>query len=159
MVVKPEYQLREIAMDSLPVSLRHHRVQADSIRSASEGRVSWEPIRSLWFFCMAVGATVGGALAFSWAGVGVFLLSTAIVLLMGHSLGMHRKLIHNSYDCPKWLEYLLVYCGVLVGLNGPLGMIRAHELRDYAQRLPTCHDFLRHRSSYLKDLGGSSTAS
>jgi stearoyl-CoA desaturase (delta-9 desaturase) len=83
--------------------------------------------------------------------VAVFLVSTVAVLLFGHSLGMHRKLIHNSYGCPKWLEYLLVYCGVLVGMNGPLGMIRAHELRDYAQRLPDCHDYLRHGRSMPVD--------
>ena len=41
--------------------------------------------------------------------------------------------------------------GVQVGLAGPLGLMRAHELRDYAQRLPTCHDFLRHGSSFWKD--------
>src|SRR6185369_9429488 len=27
---------------------------------------------------------------------------------------------------------------------GPLGLLRTHDLRDYAQRLPTCHDFLTH---------------
>jgi stearoyl-CoA desaturase (delta-9 desaturase) len=37
-----------------------------------------------------------------------------------------------------------VYCGVHVGLAGPLGLIRQHDLRDFAQRLPRCHDFLRH---------------
>ena len=138
-------------MNSLPASLKHHRVRSDSIRNASEGRVLWEPVRSIWFASMTLGAAAGGTLAFSWSGVALFLISTAVVLLLGHSLGMHRKLIHGSYDCPLWLEYLLVYCGVLVGLNGPLGMIRAHELRDYAQRLPTCHDFLRHQSPLLKD--------
>ena len=81
----------------------------------------------------------------------MFFIATGAVLLFGHSLGSHRKLIHNSYQCPKWLEYVLVYMGVQVGLAGPLGLMRAHELRDYAQRLPTCHDFLRHGSSFWKD--------
>jgi sn-1 stearoyl-lipid 9-desaturase len=131
-------------MNPLPESLKDHRVRSAPQLSVSQGKVTWEPVRSLWFIAMALGAVVGGALNFRWSGLAVFLGSTATVLLFGHSLGMHRKLIHNSYDCPRWLEYLLVYCGVLVGLNGPLGMIRAHELRDYAQRLPDCHDYLRH---------------
>ncbi|HEX4300991.1 MAG TPA: fatty acid desaturase, partial [Gammaproteobacteria bacterium] len=80
----------------------------------------------------------------------LFLVSTAWVLLFGHSLGSHRKLIHDSFQCPKPLEYFLVYCGVQVGLAGPLGLLRQHELRDYAQRLPACHDYLRHgRSPWL----------
>ncbi|KAF1719992.1 acyl-CoA desaturase [Pseudoxanthomonas wuyuanensis] len=138
-------------MDALPASLGNHRVQHADIRSVSDGHVRWEPVRSLWFLAMLLGASVGGASTFSWDGLALFALSTAAVLLLGHSLGMHRKLIHGSYDCPRWLEYLLVYCGVLVGLNGPLGMIRAHDLRDYAQRLPVCHDFLRHRQPLLQD--------
>ena len=38
-----------------------------------------------------------------------------------------------------------------VGLAGPLGLLRQHELRDYAQRLPNCHDYLRHGSSFWRD--------
>jgi hypothetical protein len=38
-------------------------------------------------------------------------ISTAVVLLFGHSLGGHRKLVHNSFQCPKWLEYSLAYLG------------------------------------------------
>ena len=64
---------------------------------------------------------VGGALTISPASLALFVITTAAVLLLGHSLGNHRKLVHNSFRCGKWLEYLLVYCGVQVGLAGPLG--------------------------------------
>ncbi|WP_205757567.1 acyl-CoA desaturase [Lysobacter enzymogenes] len=141
---------------AIPASLSAHRVRsqarlADSVRSVSDGLVAWEPVRSLWFAAMAAGATVGGALTFSWGAFALFLVSTAAVLLLGHSLGMHRKLIHDSFACPKWLEYLLVYCGVQVGLAGPLALVRTHDLRDYAQRLPHCHDYLAHRRGLLQD--------
>ncbi len=126
-------------------SLRSHRARASALTDALEGRVVWEPIRSLWFSCLALAAIIGGALTFSWSAFILFAVSTALVLLLGHSVGMHRKLIHNSFQCSKPLEYFLVYCGVLVGLAGPLGLLRTHDLRDYAQRLPRCHDFLAHR--------------
>jgi stearoyl-CoA desaturase (delta-9 desaturase) len=100
---------------------------------------------------MASGALFGGALTFSWAAFGLFLGSTAIVLLFGHSLGSHRKLVHDSFKCPLWLEYTLVYLGVHVGLAGPIGLLRQHELRDYAQRMPICHDYLRHGQSFWID--------
>jgi stearoyl-CoA desaturase (delta-9 desaturase) len=96
---------------------------------------------------MTCSAVVGGALTASWDAVLLFLVSTAAVLLFGHSLGSHRKLIHDSFQCPRWLEYLFVYLGVQVGLAGPLGLLRQHELRDFAQRLPDCHDYLRHGRS------------
>lgn len=138
-------------MQHLPESLNHHRVSTDDINSVCEGAVRWSPLKSLWFLGMAGTAIIGGLWFFSWPGLLTFFLATGAVLLLGHSLGSHRKLIHNSYECPKWLEYVLVYMGVQVGLAGPLGLMRAHELRDYAQRLPTCHDYLRHGSSFWKD--------
>ncbi len=128
-----------------------HRVRSTGNDSVLIGHVVWEPVRSLWFSAMAVSAVVGGALWFSWAAFALFVGSTMLVLLLGHSVGMHRKLIHRSFDSPQWLEYLLVYCGVLVGLAGPLGLLRSHELRDYAQRRPLCHDFLAHRSGLFRD--------
>jgi stearoyl-CoA desaturase (delta-9 desaturase) len=100
---------------------------------------------------MALCTVIGGVLTFSWSALALFLVSTATVLLFGHSLGSHRKLIHGSFSCPAWLEYLLVYLGVQVGLSGPLGLLRQHELRDYAQRLPDCHDYLRHGSGFWRD--------
>jgi len=100
---------------------------------------------------MLIGGVVGGTRYFSWSGVMLFLGSTAAVLLLGHSLGSHRKLVHDSFQCPKWLEYFLVYCGVQVGLDGPIGLLRQHELRDFAQRLPQCHDYLRHGQSAWRD--------
>jgi fatty-acid desaturase len=138
-------------MQQLPESLNHHRVSTDDLNSVCEGEVRWSPVKSLWFIGMAGAAVVGGIYFFTWSGLLVFFIATGAVLLFGHSLGSHRKLIHNSYQCPKWLEYVLVYMGVQVGLAGPLGLMRAHELRDYAQRLPTCHNFLRHGSSFWKD--------
>ena len=128
-----------------------HRISVDDARDVTEGVVRWEPVRSLWLSTMAVGAVAGGLTTFSPGAFAVFVSSTAAVLLFGHSLGMHRKLIHDSFQCPRWLEYLLVYCGVLVGLSGPLGLLRTHDLRDYAQRLPRCHDFLAHRRPFLID--------
>lgn len=96
-------------------------------------------------------SVAGGALTFTWSAFALFVASTALVLLFGHSLGSHRKLIHNSYQCPKWLEYALVYAGVQVGLDGPLGLLRQHDLRDFAQRLPFCHDYLRHGRNFWRD--------
>ncbi len=138
-------------MRHLPGSLKHHRIQSDDLASVNVGMVRWSPVKSLWFTGMALSALFGCVLTISWSAVLVFLLTTGSVLLLGHSLGSHRKLIHDSYQCPKWLEYALVYFGVQVGLAGPLGLLRQHELRDYAQRLPDCHPYLRHGTSFWRD--------
>jgi stearoyl-CoA desaturase (delta-9 desaturase) len=136
---------------TLAHTLRDHRIHTDTVDSVTLGRVRFAPAKSLWVFAMAIGAVVGGVATFSWSAFALFVVSTGTVLLLGHSLGSHRKLIHNSFQCPKAVEYVLVYFGVQVGLSGPLGLLRQHELRDFAQRLPICHDFLRHGRGFWTD--------
>jgi len=138
-------------MHTIPDSLRDHRVDAAQRIDVTLGVVRFSPRRSAWFTSMAMAAMVGGALTFSWAALALYVAVTAAVLLLGHSLGSHRKLIHNSFDCPRWLTYLLVYLGVQAGLAGPLGLLRQHDLRDYAQRLPDCHPYLRHGGGFWRD--------
>lgn len=134
-----------------PASMQHHRVQATEAADLLNGRVRYAPVKSLWLLAHAAGAAVGAWLYLEVSAVLVFLVCTGTVLLFGHSLGSHRKLIHDSFQCPRWLERLLVYLGVQVGLAGPLGLLRQHELRDYAQRLPDCHPYLRHGTSLWRD--------
>ncbi len=135
--------------NTLPASRTPHRTQSGS--DVLAGEVRYGAAKSFWFSAMLVASVIGGAATISAAAVLLFVTSTGAVLLLGHSLGNHRKLIHNSYACPKWFEYLLVYLGVQVGLAGPLGLMRQHELRDFAQRQARCHAYLRHGGGMLTD--------
>lgn len=116
-----------------------------------EGSIVWDAPRSIWNILMFVGALVLAPLYFSWSGVAVFLVISAVTLCAGHSVGFHRRLIHRSFDCPKWLEYVLLWCGTAVGMGGPLWTIRLHDSRDWAQRQADCHGFLRHEKPLLID--------
>ncbi len=138
-------------MTGSPACVPVHRVAPTDIESVCNGTVRWAPEKSLWFIGMTVAGVVGGALTFSLAAFAIYAISTASVLLLGHSLGNHRKLVHDSFQCPRWLEYTLIYCGIQVGLAGPLGLLRQHDLRDFAQRMPHCHAYLRHGRSAFVD--------
>lgn len=116
-----------------------------------EGRVVWDPAHSLWNGAMLAGAAALGPLTFTWPAFGLFVVTTGAGLLLGHSVGMHRRLIHGSFDCPLWLEHFLVWVGVTVGMSGPHWMIRTHDLRDWAQRQADCHPYLAHRRPMLID--------
>ena len=115
------------------------------------GRVVWDPIHSLWNGGMLAAALVFGAATFSLGALAVFVITTGATLLLGHSVGFHRRLIHGSFGCPLWLERLLVWFGTLVGMSGPFWMIRTHDLRDWAQRQTDCHDYLAHRRPMIVD--------
>jgi stearoyl-CoA desaturase (delta-9 desaturase) len=111
----------------------------------------WAPGKSLWINACLVGFVVGAFYATSWSAIGLFFASTYVTLLLGHSVGMHRKVIHRSYECGKPLERFLVYLGVAVGMAGPFGLIRVHDVRDWAQRERDCHNFFSHREPLWKD--------
>lgn len=134
-----------------PQAYENERVLQHRQTDAHHGVVKWSPSKSLFFSAMAIGWVIGGIVFFSWAAVAVFFVLCGLTLCLGHSLGMHRKLIHQSFDCPDILEKGGVWLGTLVGLGGPFTMMRTHDLRDWAQRQPKCHPFFSHQSSMLRD--------
>ncbi len=127
------------------------RIVDDADCNAYQGEVKWSPLKSFWLISMTLSGVVGAYYTMTPETVLVFMVTTAITLCLGHSLGMHRRFIHNSYECPVWLEYLFVYLGVLVGLAGPFGMMYTHDLRDWAQRQKKSHAFFGHKTNILKD--------
>jgi stearoyl-CoA desaturase (delta-9 desaturase) len=125
--------------------------RVDSRTNPSEGVVYWKWSKSAWFTAAFLTTVILAPLTASPGAVAVSFLLTVITLCLGHTLGMHRRLIHQSYDCPLWLEHLLVYLGVLVGIAGPFRIIWLHDIRDWSQRHPTCHAFFIHTQGWWKD--------
>ncbi len=115
------------------------------------GCVVWDPLHSLWNGGMMAVTLIAGPLTVSPAAFALFVVTTGAGLLLGHSVGFHRRMIHGSFKCPLWLEHFLVWVGTVVGISGPFWMIRAHDLRDWAQRQPECHDYLSNRQPMLID--------
>ncbi|MDZ4868527.1 MAG: acyl-CoA desaturase [Alphaproteobacteria bacterium] len=119
--------------------------------SPVEGRIVWDAPRSLWNGGMLIAALVFAPLTISWDAFAVFLVTSAVTLCAGHSVGFHRRLIHRSFECPKWLERVMVWLGTAVGMGGPLWTIRLHDTRDWAQRQVDCHAFLAHKRGFVLD--------
>lgn len=118
---------------------------------AGSGRIIWDWPRSIWNMGFIFSAIILGPMFFTWSGFAVFLILSGFTLCVGHSVGFHRRLIHNTFDCPKWLERIMVYIGVLVGMGGPLWTVNLHDVRDWAQRQENCHWFLCHAKPALVD--------
>jgi stearoyl-CoA desaturase (delta-9 desaturase) len=108
--------------------------------------------KAIWNGGLLATAVVGGPLVFTWSAFGLFVVLTYLTLLIGHSVGMHRMLIHRSFQCGKPMERFLIYVGTIVGVAGPMGIVKVHDMRDWAQRQARCHDFFAHRRGLLRDL-------
>lgn len=119
--------------------------------STTQGRINLRPIKTFWIIGHGVAGLTGIIL---FPGIDVFLVFialTAITICVGHSVGMHRLLIHRSFQTPRIIEYILVWLGTLVGMAGPFGMIRAHDVRDWHQRQTTCPDHPAHNAPFWTD--------
>ncbi len=127
------------------------RVNGNGCR-ADEGHISLDLPKTLWNGSMLFISVVFAIPTFTIDAFLFFLIFTYFTLLIGHSVGMHRMMIHRTFQAPKWLERSLIYIGVLVGVAGPMGILKIHDIRDWAQRQAHCHDFFSHRRSIFKDL-------
>ena len=138
--------------DSTPGNYANPRIDgASHPGDALQGSVRPDLVKIAWVGSMFLFGTVGSALTYSASAFTLFILFTAVTLCLGHSLGMHRRFIHRGYDCPRWMEYLFVHFGVIVGLAGPFGMLRTHDLRDWAQRQSACHSYFAHDEAWYRD--------
>lgn len=128
--------------------LRVNGTEASSLK----GQVKLDIRKSLWNGTIISTAIFLGPTYFNWPAFFIFVILTYLTLLVGHSIGMHRMMIHRTFMCPKPLERLLIYIGVLVGIGGPTRIITIHDTRDWAQRQTDCHDFFSHKRSFLRDV-------
>ena len=127
------------------------RVFPGTQSSAVDGSIVWLPVKTLWLFGHGLAGIIGVILFPQLDALIVFLGVTALTICAGHSVGMHRWLIHRSFEMKPWLAYVLVWLGTLVGMAGPFGMIRAHDMRDWHQRQTICPPHPSHQAGFWKD--------
>lgn len=78
---------------------------------------------------------------FSWKAVGVAFVLYWLTGGIGITLGFHRLVSHRSFEVPKWLEYILIFCGTLACQGGPLDWIGLHRMHHkYSDTEPDPHD-------------------
>jgi len=65
---------------------------------------------------------------FDWRAVGIAFVLYWLTAGIGITLGFHRLVAHRSFQTPKWLEYLLVFCGTLACEGGPISWIGLHRI-------------------------------
>ncbi len=106
-------------------------VERDLEREAAAGnitpklRLNWGILLGIIF--LHLGALLAPA-TFSWKAFWVFVALQWITGGLGICLGYHRLLTHRSFQTPKWLEYVLTYCGALAMQGGPVHWVATHPI-------------------------------
>ncbi|HLO49620.1 MAG TPA: fatty acid desaturase [Kamptonema sp.] len=65
---------------------------------------------------------------FNWAAVSLAIILHWVTGGLGITLGWHRLVSHRSFQTPKWVEYFLVFCGVLSGQGGVIHWVGLHRV-------------------------------
>ena len=115
------------------------------------GRVRFDPIKSLWLWSLLLISLLFGLPNLTVTQTIIAATLAGITFCLGHSVGLHRGIIHRSYRTFAWFQSLLVYLFVLTGLGGPLTWARIHAVRDYWQNQSDCPDYFGFKHSLLLD--------
>lgn len=111
------------------------------------------PNKIAWVYGMLAPAIVLGPLAVwaaPWTVVPALILAFGTVCL-GHTVGLHRGIIHRSYQTSRPVRSGLALLFVLTGLGGPLSWYKVHFLRDHHQARPDAPGHLRFDHGWWTD--------
>ena len=81
----------------------------------------------LYYAAFHIGA-VAALFFFTWKALLVAIVLWWISGSLGIGMGYHRLLTHRSYRTPKWVEYLLTFCGTLTLEGGPIFWVATHRI-------------------------------
>lgn len=115
------------------------------------GRIRFDARKTIWLWGMLLPGLLIGAPALTPTTAAVSLALAFVTLCLGHSVGLHRGIIHGSYRAHPLLRGALAYLAVLSGLGGPLSWVRTHALRDYWQSRAECPRYFAYDHSLLAD--------
>lgn len=116
----------------------------------SIGRVTPAPAKAAWLWGMIGAALLLGPSA-SPGAIGTAVALTFVTVCLGHSVGLHRGLIHETYRMPRPLRNVLLYLFVHTGLGGPLSWILLHHVRDHWQNQRETPRYFAYRHSLARD--------
>ena len=78
---------------------------------------------------------------FSWKAIAVSFVLYCLTGGVGVTLGFHRLISHRSFTAPKWLEYILLFCGTLSCQGGPIDWVGLHRMHHkFSDTAPDPHD-------------------
>ena len=111
----------------------------------------YSPEKSLWITGWAVTWALGAWWFTTVDAVVVWAVSTALCLCFGHSVGLHRGVIHGAFRMHRTTENVLVWLAVLCGMDGPIAMVAMHETRDGWQNKRRAPAYYAYRHGLLTD--------
>ncbi len=110
---------------------------------------SWK--KTLWLYLMLLPIALIDFSAVGWEVTSLTLALTLLTVGIGHSVGLHRGVIHRSYRTSSTFRSISLYLFVLTGLGSPLSWLKQHYYRDYWQNRNDCPRYFQYKHSLGTD--------
>jgi fatty-acid desaturase len=96
-----------------------------NINQAKSLKIQWHTIVAVSLFHIAA---IAALFTFSWQNLAAFAILWWVAGSLGVGLGYHRLLTHRGFKTPRWLEYLLTFCGTVALQSGAISWVTTHRL-------------------------------
>ncbi|AUP80301.1 fatty acid desaturase [Flavivirga eckloniae] len=110
---------------------------------------SWK--KSIWLYCMILPICFIDFSLIQWRDVLISIVLLFLTVGIGHSVGLHRGIIHKSYKTSNFFKNLSLYLFILTGLGSPLSWLKQHYYRDYWQNRMDCPRYFQYKHSLITD--------
>lgn len=117
--------------------------------SFGEIHFSWR--KTLWLYTMLFPIFFIDFSSIQWQDIALNIALLFFTVGIGHSVGLHRGIIHKSYKTNTIFRNISLYLFVLTGLGSPLNWLKQHYLRDYWQNRNDCPKYFQYKHSLIMD--------
>ncbi|QIE60347.1 acyl-CoA desaturase [Rasiella rasia] len=115
------------------------------------GTIGFAPKKVIWIYVLFLSSLL---IDFEALVLKDYVLNAVLMILtvgIGHSVGLHRGVIHKSYISTQLFRKVSIYLFVLTGMGSPLSWLKQHYFRDYWQNRNDCPTYFRYQHSLLTD--------
>jgi fatty-acid desaturase len=95
------------------------------IKAKLNSNINWNT--SVFMVIFHAGA-IAALFLFSWKWLAISILLNWVAGSFGIGIGFHRLLTHRGFQTPKFLEYALVFCGLLGLQGGAINWVVTHRI-------------------------------
>jgi stearoyl-CoA desaturase (delta-9 desaturase) len=111
--------------------------------------VAWT--KTAWLYANLAAGIVALPFGLTWRTVAASFVLAFLTLCVGHSVGLHRGVIHRTYETSRFVRCLLASLFALSGLGGPVSWLRVHFTRDHWQNRTRCPPYFAYEHGIVRD--------
>ena len=115
------------------------------------GKIDFSWRKTFWLYTMIFPILFIDFSSIQWQDLALNILLLFLTVGIGHSVGLHRGIIHKSYKTSKTFRKISLYLFVLTGLGSPLNWLKQHYFRDYWQNRNDCPRYFQYKHSLFTD--------